>query len=72
MLPEMDGFEVCRQLRPEMPDVWIIILTMRTEETDRIRAFELGADDYVTKPFSLREVVSRVKAGLGRKEGKGA
>jgi DNA-binding response OmpR family regulator len=67
MLPEMDGFEVCRQLRPEMPDVWIIILTMRTEETARARAREFGADDYVTKPFSLRELVARIKDGLHRK-----
>jgi DNA-binding response OmpR family regulator len=72
MLPEMDGFEVCRQLRPEMPGLWIIILTMRTENVDRLRAFELGANEYVTKPFSLRELVARVKVGLGRGQGKGA
>jgi DNA-binding response OmpR family regulator len=70
-LPGMNGFEVCRQLRPEMPDLWIIILTVRGQEVDRVMGLELGADDYVTKPFSLRELVARVKVGLRRQQGKG-
>ena len=66
MLPGMNGFEVCRQLRSEMPDLWIIILTVRGQEADRITGFEAGADDYVTKPCSLRELVARVRVGLRR------
>jgi two-component system, OmpR family, alkaline phosphatase synthesis response regulator PhoP len=66
MLPGMNGFEVCRQLRPEMPEMWIIFLTVRGHEVDRVKGLELGADDYVTKPFSLRELVARVKVGLRR------
>ena len=66
MLPGMNGFEVCRQLRPEMPDLWIIMLTVRGKEADRITGFEAGADDYVTKPCSLRELVARVRVGLRR------
>ncbi|MCX7597456.1 MAG: response regulator transcription factor [Armatimonadetes bacterium] len=64
-LPDMDGVEVCRQIRRES-DVPIIMLTARTDETDRIVGLELGADDYVCKPFSLRELVARVKAVLRR------
>jgi len=66
MLPGMNGFEVCRTLRPERPDLWIIILTVRGHEADRITGFEAGADDYVTKPFSLRELVGRIRVGLRR------
>lgn len=69
MLPGMNGFEVCRRLRPEMPDLWIIMLTARGQEVDRVLGLELGADDYVTKPFSLRELVARVKVGLRHKGG---
>jgi two-component system alkaline phosphatase synthesis response regulator PhoP len=65
MLPRMDGIDVCRTLRKES-DVPIIMLTARAEETDRIIGLELGADDYVTKPFSPREVVARVRAVLRR------
>lgn len=65
MLPGMDGIDVCRALRKES-DVPIIMLTARVEETDRIIGLELGADDYVTKPFSPREVVARVRAVLRR------
>ncbi|MEW6208226.1 MAG: response regulator transcription factor [Acidobacteriota bacterium] len=72
MLPGMNGFEVCRRLRPEMPDLWIIMLTARGQEVDRVLGLELGADDYVTKPFSLRELVARVKVGLRRRSGKNA
>jgi DNA-binding response OmpR family regulator len=63
MLPEMDGFEVCRILRQEM-NVIIIMLTARDEEIDRVLGLEIGADDYITKPFSMRELLVRVKAHL--------
>src|SRR5229473_3899136 len=66
MLPGLNGFEVCRQLRNEMPEMWIIMLTVRGQEVDRVMGLELGADDYVTKPFSLRELVARVRAVLRR------
>jgi DNA-binding response OmpR family regulator len=66
MLPGKNGFDVCREIRPERPDLWIIILTVRGQEADRVTGFEVGADDYVTKPFSLRELVGRVKVGLRR------
>ena len=66
MLPGRNGFEVCRAIRPERPDLWIIMLTVRSHESDRITGFEAGADDYVTKPFSLRELVGRIKVGLRR------
>ncbi len=67
-LPEMDGLDVCRRLRRES-DVPIIMLTARVEETDRLIGLELGADDYITKPFSPRELVARVKAVLRRVQG---
>ncbi|MCP4537359.1 MAG: response regulator transcription factor [Chloroflexi bacterium] len=69
MLPGgMDGLDVCRSIRqdPSLTDVPIIMLTARIEETDRLIGLELGADDYVTKPFSPREVVARVRAVLRR------
>src|SRR5712691_11049110 len=62
-LPGIDGFEVCRRIRARSP-VPIIMLTARDEEPDRVAGFELGADDYVTKPFSPRELVARIKAVL--------
>ncbi len=68
MLPGMDGLDVCRRLRQES-SVPIIMLTARVEEVDRIVGLELGADDYVTKPFSPREVVARVRATLRRASG---
>jgi DNA-binding response OmpR family regulator len=64
-LPDVDGFELCRQLR-RCGDVPILILTARDEEADRIIGLELGADDYLTKPFSPRELVARVRAVLRR------
>jgi DNA-binding response OmpR family regulator len=67
MLPKLDGFEVCRQMRRESA-VPIIMLTARESEVDRVVGLELGADDYVTKPFSLRELVARVRANLRRME----
>lgn len=65
MLPVLDGFEVCRILRQEM-NTPIIILTARDDELDRVLGLELGADDYLTKPFSMREFLARVKAQLRR------
>ena len=65
MLPEMDGFEGCRILRKEM-SVPIMMLTARTDEVDRVVGLEMGADDYLTKPFSMRELMARVKAMLRR------
>jgi DNA-binding response OmpR family regulator len=65
MLPVLDGFEVCRILRQEM-NVPIIMLTARDDEIDRVLGLELGADDYLTKPFSMRELLARVKAQLRR------
>lgn len=65
MIPEMDGLEVCRVLRAES-DIFVLMLTARTEETDKLLGLGLGADDYLTKPFSPRELVARVKAILRR------
>ena len=67
MLPKVDGFEVCRQVRARS-SVPIIMLTARAEEIDKVLGLELGADDYITKPFSVREFRSRVKAVLRRAE----
>jgi DNA-binding response OmpR family regulator len=67
-LPVVDGFEVVRALRREGRDLPILVLTARSEEIDRVVGLEIGADDYVVKPFSPREVVARVKA-LGRRAG---
>jgi DNA-binding response OmpR family regulator len=69
MLPGMDGLDVCRTLRRES-DVPIIMLTARAEEADRLIGLELGADDYIVKPFSPRELVARVRALLRRAQGK--
>src|SRR5690349_321743 len=68
MMPNMDGLEVCRQLKadPRTEEIPIIMLTAKAAETDRVVGLELGADDYVTKPFSPRELVARVKAVLRR------
>ena len=70
MLPGLDGLELCRELKrgPETSEVPLIMLTARSDETDRIVGLELGADDYVGKPFSPREVILRVKAVLRRKQ----
>lgn len=65
-MPKMDGLEFTRRIRAEQPDLAIIMLTARVEEMDRIVGLELGADDYVAKPFSPREVVARVRAVLRR------
>jgi DNA-binding response OmpR family regulator len=65
MLPGLDGLEVCRMLRQEM-NVPILMLTARTEEVDKVVGLEVGADDYMTKPFSMRELLARIKALLRR------
>lgn len=65
MLPGMDGFEVCREVR-RTSMLPIVMVTARTDEIDRVVAFEIGADDYVVKPFSPRELVGRIKAILRR------
>jgi DNA-binding response OmpR family regulator len=66
MLPKMSGFEICRKLREEGCSMPILMLTARGEESDRVLGLDLGADDYVTKPFSIREVLARVRALLRR------
>jgi DNA-binding response OmpR family regulator len=66
MLPKVNGFEVCRVARSRKLEMPIIMLTARGQEEDIVRGLELGADDYVTKPFSIRELLARVKAFLRR------
>lgn len=66
MLPGVSGFEICRQIREKGLDSPIIMLTARSEEFDRLHGFEVGADDYVTKPFSMDELLARLKAVLRR------
>ncbi len=68
MMPKMDGFEACKKIR-EFAQTPIIMLTARAEEIDKVLGFELGADDYVTKPFGIRELMARIKANLRRKSG---
>ena len=65
MLPKMDGFEACRKIREKLSTP-IIMLTAREEEVDKVLGLELGADDYITKPFSVRELMARIKANLRR------
>lgn len=67
-LPGMSGLEICKRLRDEGMKTPVIMLTAKAEENDTILALELGADDYVTKPFSVRELIARVRAHLRRKE----
>jgi len=66
MLPKIDGFEVCRRLRTTEDDTAVLMLTARDQDMDKILGLELGADDYLTKPFNPRELVARVKAILRR------
>ena len=66
MLPKLDGFEVCKKIRAEGIDTPIIMLTAKSQEIDKVLGLELGADDYVTKPFSSRELLARIKAILRR------
>jgi two-component system alkaline phosphatase synthesis response regulator PhoP len=69
MLPDMDGYEFCKRVRSGNDMIPIIILTVRNKEIDKVLGLELGADDYITKPFSLRELLARVKTVLRRTEG---
>lgn len=64
MLPKMDGLTVCKRIRHSLPNVPILMLTAKAEEIDKILGLELGADDYITKPFSVRELMARIKANL--------
>jgi two-component system alkaline phosphatase synthesis response regulator PhoP len=66
MMPKMSGLDVCKQLKGKRPSLPIILLTARGQEVDKVVGLELGADDYVTKPFSIRELLARVKAVLRR------
>jgi len=66
MLPGLDGFEICKKIRAEKGQLPILMLTAKSEELDKVLGLELGADDYITKPFSIRELLARVKAVLRR------
>src|SRR5881398_3371746 len=66
MMPRLSGLDVCKQLKAKRPSLPIIMLTARGQEIDKVVGLELGADDYVTKPFSIRELMARVKAVLRR------
>ena len=66
MLPKLNGFDVCKALRDEGDNVPVIILTAREEEEDKVLGLEIGADDYITKPFSMRELIARVRANIRR------
>ncbi len=66
MLPKMNGFDVCKALRSQGNNVPVIILTAREEESDKVLGLEIGADDYITKPFSIRELIARVGANIRR------
>ena len=66
MLPKMNGFDVCKSLRGQGSSVPVIILTAREEESDKVLGLEIGADDYITKPFSMRELIARVGANIRR------
>lgn len=70
MMPEMDGYETLRELRMDKNDTPVVMLTAKTDEVDKLLGLGLGADDYITKPFSLREVVARLKAVLRRTSSK--
>jgi DNA-binding response OmpR family regulator len=69
MLPKMNGYEICRAVRAKQLEMPIIMLTAKGQEEDIVRGLELGADDYVTKPFSIRELLARAKAFLRRRRG---
>ncbi|WP_203791703.1 response regulator transcription factor, partial [Paractinoplanes rishiriensis] len=69
MMPGLDGVEVCRRLRHRLPDLPVVMLTALGEEADRVLGLEVGADDYVTKPFSPRELVLRIRSVLRRAAG---
>ena len=71
MLPQLDGFEVCKRIRERDKVTPIIMLTAREEETDKVLGLDLGADDYITKPFSVRELQARIKANMRRTDARG-
>ena len=68
MLPKSSGYEVCRYIRKTYPQIFILMLTAKTEEINKIQGLEMGADDYVTKPFSVFELMARIKSMLRRRE----
>lgn len=68
MLPKFNGFDVCKSLRDDGDTVPILMLTAREEEADKVRGLELGADDYITKPFSIRELMARIKSNIRRSD----
>ena len=68
MLPEKNGYEICRELREEGNNTPIIMITAKTEETDKVMGLDCGADDYITKPFGIREMMARIKAVMRRYE----
>ncbi len=70
MMPELSGFDVCKQVRSNEVKTPIILLTAKGEEIDKVRGLEIGADDYITKPFSLRELFARIKAVIRRSDHK--
>jgi DNA-binding response OmpR family regulator len=72
MLPRMSGYELCRKLRADGVSTPIVMLTARGDEADRVVGLDLGADDYVTKPFSVRELLARIRAVLRRAQGQSA
>ena len=67
MMPRMSGLEVCKQLKAKQPSIPIIMLTARAQESDKVEGLEAGADDYITKPFSPKELLARIKAVLRRR-----
>lgn len=67
-LPQLDGFEICKRLRMEKNNTPILMVTSKTEEIDKVLGLEIGADDYISKPFSIRELIARIKAVLRRTE----
>ena len=69
MLPVMDGYEICRRLRKAKSNTPIIMLTAREDEEDKVLGLELGADDYITKPFSMKELQARIRANIRRSSG---
>jgi len=71
MMPKMSGLDVCKQLKMKKPSLPVIMLTARGQEVDKVVGLELGADDYVTKPFSIRELLARIKAVLRRAHASG-
>lgn len=70
MMPEQSGYDVCKQIRRKSPDLPILFISAKSEELDRLVGFELGADDFISKPFSVREVIARIRAVTRRAFGK--